>query len=98
METVDNIIFFDTDEEFEMFAIKPEFVYRTIRNGMTTYDLDYTDGYNDAVGSNKQFCFRNTDSKIAKRNAVSVNAVTKPISNILQYHIYEHCNKHKQNV
>lgn len=96
MEYIDNIIFFDTDEEFEVFAIKPEYVYKTIRNGVSTYDLDYTDCYNDAITNNKQFCFRNTDSKIAKRNAVSINAVTKPISNILPYNIYEHCSKHNK--
>ena len=53
MIELDNVIYFDTDDDFYNYAVKPNFVVNQNPNGGMSYDMDMTDEYKLAVENGK---------------------------------------------
>jgi hypothetical protein len=69
METIDNIIHFESDEEFEDFCIAP---YGVINNGtIPTWKGVYSDQYKDAIQKGMTFIIKDEDTVVFKRKCVS---------------------------
>lgn len=74
METVDNFIYFESDEEFEDFCIAPYGVieYININNGtIPTWKGVYSDQYKDAIQKGMTFVIKDEDSVVFKHKCVS---------------------------
>ena len=85
----EDIIFFDSDDEFYNFCVVPVLftVNKRNKNGEDTLctDFNLSPMYHDYVKQGKKFCIKNEDSQIYKRGCVSYRCVNKPIQNLTQY-------------
>lgn len=70
MEEIGNIIFFDSDDEFTDFCVKP---YATVvypQNSSPYIEGDYSDEYKQCIEEGKRFIIKDEDSKVYRRNCV----------------------------
>ena len=86
-----NIIYFDNDDEFYIYAVKPELIPiktdHIDKYGNPVYytDWNFTDVYNNAINNGSTFIIKDENSQIFKHGAVSYRTITKPIQNLEQY-------------
>ena len=89
METKDNIIFFNNDDEFYQYCVVPELVpVQYIDNsGVEKYytDFNFTPQYQHAIDNGMRFIIKDEDSNIFKHGAVSYRTITKDIQNLDQW-------------
>ena len=86
MNTKDNIIYFDSDNEFYEYCVVPELVpvqYIDSEGNEKYYsDFNFTPQYNNAVNNGMRFVIKNEDSQIYKHGCVSYRTISKDISNL----------------
>ena len=70
---------FDSDKEFEEYAIQPHYVFKTNNEGNMYYDVDLTDEYLQDMESGYTFDITDEDSIIRKHQAVTYRTITKPV-------------------
>lgn len=96
METKGNIIYFESDEEFEDFCLAPYGVIVHPENGSSPYWTGvYSDLYKDAINEGKKFIIKDEDSWVFKNNCVTKRvpiqgtsreaSVQLPVQNLEQY-------------
>lgn len=85
MLTLDNIIYFDNDNEFYDYCVKPTVVVNSNALGSLGYDIEFTDHYNNAIANNQRFCIKDENSKIFKHNCVNYKLISKDIQNLEPY-------------
>lgn len=85
MLELDNIIYFDTDNDFYAFCVKPQVMVCDNTSGNISYDFDFTDDYKTALTNNKKFCIKDENSKIYKHNCVSYKLISKDVQNLEPY-------------
>ena len=85
MLELDNVIYFDTDDDFYDYAVKPNFIVNQNPNGRMCYDMDMTDEYKLAVENGKLFCIKDENSAIYKRGCVSCRTLSKQVQNLEPY-------------
>jgi len=102
MKDINNIKFFDSDDDFYVFCVTPQLDVHSHTNiyGDTTYytDFEFTNGYNDDIDNGIMFMIKNPNSSIQKRGCVSYRGHAKRIKNLIPYRkSYERViNEHKQ--
>lgn len=86
-----NIIYFDNDQHFTDYCLKPERVIipkkpedKVPEYIMGYYDYEYTDEYLDAVKQGMQFVIEDKTSRIMHRGYVTKDIVSKKVSNLLR--------------
>ena len=88
-EKKDNIIYFDTDDDFYEFCVVPACHQRDVllNNGQISsfMDFDLSNDYWNAVKDGKYFVIKDPKSQIYKHKAVSYRTITKPIKNLKNY-------------
>lgn len=86
MITKDNIIYFDSDNEFYDYCVVPELVpvqYIDSEGNEKYYsDFNFTPQYNNAVNNGMRFVIKNEDSQIYKHGCVSYRTISKDIQNL----------------
>lgn len=86
MNTKDNIIYFDSDNEFYDYCVVPELVpvqYIDSEGNEKYYsDFNFTSQYNNAVNNGMRFVIKNEDSQIYKHGCVSYRTISKDIQNL----------------
>ena len=86
MNTKDNIIYFDSDNEFYEYCVVPELVpvqYIDSEGNEKYYsDFNFTPQYNNAVNNGMRFVIKNEDSQIYKHGCVSYRTISKDIQNL----------------
>ena len=85
MLELDNVIYFDTDDDFYNYAVKPNFVVNQNPNVGMSYDMDMTDEYKLAVENGKLFCIKDENSAIYKHGCVSCRTLSKQVQNLEPY-------------
>ena len=88
MITLDNIIFFDSDDEFYNFAVVPQTYVKYVNynnESRPVMDFDLSYKYNRAIDNNYNFIIRNEDSQIYKHGCVNFGCMSKPIKNLKPY-------------
>ena len=85
MLELDNVIYFDTDDDFYDYAVKPNFVVKQNLKGGMYYDMDMTDEYKLAVENGKLFCIKDENSAIYKHGCVSCRTLSKQVQNLEPY-------------
>lgn len=99
MENIENnkCLYFDTDADFEAFAVIPQIVIVPIKykNGDKgfTQDFCFTEDYLKALKNGQRFTIRDRDSKIAKRGCVCCGTCSKPVENLDPYWEWIDCEK-----
>ena len=71
METIDNIIYFESDEEFEDFCVAPYASIKQSDKGTNYCAGDYSDIYKECVKEGKLFVIKDRNSKVYKRQAAT---------------------------
>ena len=71
MEEVNNIIYFESDEEFTDFCIEPYAVIKKSGKGSLYYEGEYSSKYKRCVEERKKFIIKNENSLVYKRQCVS---------------------------
>ena len=72
METKNDVIYFDNDQEFEDWAVAPYATVKYTEKGNIPYTTgDYSNEYKEAIGNNKRFIIKDEDSVVFKRKCVS---------------------------
>jgi hypothetical protein len=86
MNIKDNIIYFDSDNEFYEYSVVPELVpvQYIDSNGNEKYysDFNFTPQYNAAINNNMRFVIKDEDSQIYKHGCVSYRTISKDIQNL----------------
>jgi len=86
MNTKDNIIYFDSDNEFYDYCVVPELVpvQYIDSDGNEKYysDFNFTSQYNSAINNNMRFVIKDEDSQIYKHGCVSYRTISKDIQNL----------------
>jgi hypothetical protein len=86
MNIKDNIIYFDSDNEFYEYCVVPELVpvQYIDSNGNEKYytDFNFTPQYNNAVNNGMRFVIKDEDSQIYKHGCVSYRTISKDIQNL----------------
>ena len=86
MNIKDNIIYFDSDNEFYEYCVVPELVpvQYIDSNGNEKYytDFNFTPQYNNAVNNDMRFVIKDEDSQIYKHGCVSYRTISKDIQNL----------------
>lgn len=72
-----NIIFFESDEEFEDFCIAPYAVVKRSANGTLFVEGQYSDMYKKYIEEGKTFIIKDEDSKVYKHQCVSKRVPVK---------------------
>lgn len=96
MDTKDNIIYFESDEEFEDFCLAPYGIIVNPENASSPYWTGvYSDLYKDAINEGKKFIIKNEDSVVFKHKCVTKRVpiqgtgrealVQMPVQNLEQY-------------
>ena len=85
MLELDNVIYFDTDDDFYNYAVKPNFVVNQNPTGGMFYDMDMTDEYKLAIENGKLFCIKDENSAIYKHGCVSCRTLSKQVQNLEPY-------------
>lgn len=78
----DNIIWFESDEDFENFCLTGNRVIKVTDAGTETWAYEFTPEYEEAVAQGKKFCIKDRNSKVAERGVVG--AFTK-VENLIPY-------------
>ena len=84
-----NIIYFDNDEEFGSFCIKPTPVITTIvcdGDECKFIGSDFSDAYKNALANDTRFCIRDINSHVNKDGYLEYMNCTKKIDNVEQYY------------
>jgi hypothetical protein len=71
MEKIDNIIYFESDEEFEDFCVAPYATIKQSEKGTSYCAGDYSDIYKECIKEGKQFVIKDRNSKVYKWQAVT---------------------------
>lgn len=71
MEIKDDIIFFESDEEFTDFCIAPVAHIKRSVKGTLYYEGKYSDEYKKYIEEGKTFIIKDEDSQVYKRQCVS---------------------------
>ena len=92
METKENFIYFESDEEFEDFCVAPYGVIEYSQTGAPSWKGQYSDQYNNAIRKGMSFVIKDEDSTVYKRMCVtkrvpiqgtsSVASVQLPVQNL----------------
>jgi hypothetical protein len=82
-----NILYFDTDDDFYEFSVVPMLVVREYVNNKgekSAYtDFDFTNDYKNAIDKGTKFIIRDPKSLIVKHNnTVSYRTISKPVQNL----------------
>lgn len=89
METKNNIIFFNDDNEFYQYCVVPELIpVQYIDNsGDTKFytDFNFTPEYKNAINNGMTFIIKDENSNIFKHGSVSYRTITKDIQNLEQW-------------
>lgn len=89
-DDTDNIMYFDNDECFADFCIKPAYIIVTSKccDGQDRMfaDYDFTDEYKNAVSCGKRFCIRDLHSHVNKDGYLAYKSATKKIDNVEKYY------------
>jgi len=88
MITINNTMFFDSDDEFYEFAVIPYARVKTVYNNgerESYIDFDMSSMYNKALADNYNFIIRDEDSKIYKHGCVNVGVLSKPVEHLEPY-------------
>lgn len=85
MLELDNIIYFDSDDDFYAFSVKPIAMICSNACDSLGYDFDFTDDYKNALTNNKRFCIKDENSKVYKHNCVSYKLISKDVQNLEPY-------------
>ena len=67
MEERDNMLFFESDEDFEDFCIAPYAVIKMKEDGRPVICFDYSDLYKQCLEEGKSFVIKDVNSKVFKR-------------------------------
>ena len=87
MLEIDNIIYFDNDDDFYAFAVNPSFIINECSNNSGYYyDFNFTNDYNNAIGCGKSFMIRDKKSKVNKHKCVYNRTVCKQVDNLKPYY------------
>ena len=70
METIDNTIYFESDQEFEDFCVAPYAVIKQSDSGLY-YEGDYSDMYKESIEKGLSFVIKDENSLVYKRGCVS---------------------------
>ena len=71
METKENIIYFESDEEFEDFCVAPYGVIEYDKTVFASWKGVYSDQYNNAIQKGMRFVIKNEDSIVYKHMCVT---------------------------
>ena len=86
MNIKDNIIYFDSDNEFYEYSVVPELVpvqYIDSEGNEKYYtDFNLSPQYNNAVNNGMRFVIKDEDSQIYKHGCVSYRTISKDIQNL----------------
>ena len=86
MNIKDNIIYFDSDNEFYKYSVVPELVpvqYIDSEGNEKYYsDFNFTSQYNNDVNNGMRFVIKDEDSQIYKHGCVSYRTISKDIQNL----------------
>ena len=95
MEIKKNIIYFDSDMEFEDFCIAPYAVVKRSANGTLFVEGQYSDMYKKYIEEGKTFVIKDEDSRVYKHQCVSKRVsvqgtgrcatVQLPVQNVEEY-------------
>lgn len=78
MRKLDDKILFDTDEDFESYAINPSLTAYMDSDG-SYYDWDFSSAFKQAVEEGKTFYMCDRDSLVLKRQAVTYMTISKDV-------------------
>ena len=85
-DNMKKFMIFDNDEDFESFALKPDYVIKESEiSGMPYYDAEFTDVFNSALEDKFIFCIADEKSKIRKRETIQKGAIMLDVSNIFTH-------------
>ena len=70
MEIKDNIVFFESDDEFTDFCVAPFAKVKTDEDGQSYYKGDYSDMYKEYLQQGMIFMIKDEDSVVCKRQCV----------------------------
>jgi len=86
MNTKDNIIYFDSDNEFYDYCVVPELVpvqYIDSEGNERYYNsFNFSSEYNKAIDNGMRFVIKDEDSKIYQHGCVSYRTISKDIQNL----------------
>ena len=86
MNTKDNIIYFDSDNEFYDYCVVPELVpvqYIDSEGNERYYSsFNFSSEYNKAIDNGMRFVIKDEDSKIYQHGCVSYRTISKDIQNL----------------
>lgn len=86
MEVIDNIMYFNNDDEFYKFCVVPKLIPIQYfdKSGNEKYynDFNLSNRYNYALDKGIKFCIKDEDSQIYKHGCVSYRTITKEIDNL----------------
>ena len=71
METKGNIIYFESDQEFEDFCVAPYAEVKQSENGPLYIQGDYSDLYKEAIEKGTKFIIKDENSVVEKRGCVA---------------------------
>ena len=69
--SLDDILFFETDEEFTEFCVAPYAETKKNDNGSDYIVGDYSDEYKKCIEQGKKFIIKDEDSQVFKRQCVT---------------------------
>lgn len=81
MERKDNVIYFDSDDEFLNFCVLQAPIIREGKHGKYV-DFSFTNHYQKELDKGTRFCIKDEDSLITKRGVVTYKTESKPVQNL----------------
>lgn len=87
----EDIIYFNTDNDFYKYCVEPKLVkveyINSIGETNSYIDFNFTPGYLEDVKNNKIFIIRDKNSQIIKHNnTVSYRTISKKVNNVKPYY------------
>jgi hypothetical protein len=77
MEKIDNIIYFESDDEFTDFCIAPYAVVKRSSEGTLFVEGQYSDMYKKYIEEGKTFIIKDEDSQVFKHQCISKRVPVK---------------------
>ena len=71
METMNDIIYFESDEEFTDFCLAPYAVVKQTETGIWYVEGEYSDLYKKAIKKGTKFIIKDEDSAVYRRKCVT---------------------------
>lgn len=71
MEVINNVVYFESDDDFTDFCVKPYALIVASKNGRPKVEGYYTDEYLDCLEQGKIFIIKDENSLIEKRKMVT---------------------------